>query len=56
MRDNNEEIKSKEVKEILAQAVSDVGFWQWWDEVDGDYMVEFGGVLLYDETKKDKEA
>lgn len=54
--DIKEEIKSKDVKELLAQAVSDVGFWQWWDEVEGDYMVEFGGVLLYDETKKDKES
>jgi hypothetical protein len=44
-----------ESKEILSKAISDVGYWQWWDEVEGDVMVEFGGVLLYDESKKGKK-
>ncbi len=46
---------NKESKVILSKAVSDCGFWQWWDKVEGDYMVEFGGVLLYDDSKKGKE-
>lgn len=45
---------TEETKDILSTAISDVGYWQWWDEVDNDYMVEFGGVLLYDESKKGK--
>ena len=49
------EITDKETKEILSTAVSDVGYWQWWDEAEGDFMVEFGGVLLYDETKRGKQ-
>ncbi len=49
------DITDKETKEILSTAVSDVGYWQWWDEAEGDFMVEFGGVLLYDETKKGKQ-
>ena len=40
---------NKESKEILVKAISDVGFWQWWDQVEGDYMVEFCGVLMYDD-------
>ncbi|MBR4240937.1 MAG: hypothetical protein IKR97_01820, partial [Eubacterium sp.] len=47
---------NKESKEILVKAISDVGFWQWWDQVEGDYMVEFGGVLMYDDMKKGKKA
>ena len=45
---------TEETKSILSNAISDVGYWQWWDQVDNDFMVEFGGVLLYDESKKDK--
>lgn len=47
---------NKESKKILSKAISNVGYWQWWDEVDNDYMVEFSGVLLYNETKKNKQA
>ncbi len=47
---------NKESKDILCKAISDVGYWQWWDEAEGDYMVEFGGVLMYDESKKGKKA
>ena len=49
------EIIDTEAKDVLSTAVSDVGYWQWWDEAEGDFMVEFGGVLLYDETKKGKQ-
>ncbi len=44
----------KETKEILKEAIADVGYWQWWDEVEGDFMVEFGGTRLYNESKKGK--
>ncbi len=47
---------NKESKIIISKAISDVGYWQWWDEVENDYMVEFGGVLMYNETKKGKQA
>jgi len=47
---------SAETDKILTQVISDVGFWQWWDGQEGDFMVEFGGVLLYDESKKGKKA
>ncbi len=47
---------NKESKEILSKAISDVGYWQWWDEVEGDCMVEFGGVLMYDDSKTGKKA
>ena len=40
--------------DILSNAISDIGYWQWWDEANGDYMVEFGGVQLYDESKTGK--
>lgn len=46
---------TKETKEILNKAITDVGYWQWWAEEEGDYMVEFGGTLLYNEKKKGKE-
>lgn len=45
---------TKETKDILNKAITDVGYWQWWDEQEGDYMVEFGGVLLYDDTRRGK--
>ena len=45
---------TKETKEILKKSITDVGYWQWWDEVEGDYMVEFGGTMLYNESKKGK--
>ena len=47
---------TKESKEILTKAISDCGYWQWWDEVEDDYMVEFGGVLMYDDTKEGNQA
>ena len=46
---------TKEIKDILNRVITDVGYWQWWDEQEGDYMVEFGGVLLYDDTRKGKD-
>lgn len=37
--------------EILADAISDIGSWQWWDEADDIFQLEFSDVLLLDETK-----
>ena len=30
---------TKETKDILNKAITDVGYWQWWDEQEGDYML-----------------
>ena len=40
---------------ILADAISDVGSWQWWYTTDDMFQVEFCDVQLYDETKTEKE-
>lgn len=47
---------TKEIQQILCRAISDCGYWMWWDCAEDCAQVEFGGVLLYDESKKDKEA
>ena len=47
---------TKEIQEILCKAISDVGLWVWWDSADDCAMIEFDGVLLYDEAKKGKES
>jgi len=40
---------------ILADAISDIGSWWWWD-IEGDIVqVEFRDVLLYDESKPEQE-
>lgn len=44
----------KEILEILATAISDVGSWQWWDTVKDVFQLEFDDVLLYDETQPEK--
>lgn len=46
----------KEVLDVLTTAISDVGYWRWWTTEEDAISLEFGGVLLYDETKVDKEA
>ena len=40
---------------ILADAISDVGSWQWWYTTGDMFQVEFCDVQLYDETKTEKE-
>lgn len=41
---------------ILADAISDIGSWWWWD-VEGDIVqVEFRDVLFYDESKPEQET
>ena len=47
---------TNETKDRLNKAITAVGYWQWWDEQEGDYMVEFGGVLLYDDTRRGKTS
>ena len=37
----------KETLNILADAISEVGVWQWWHAGDGCIQMEFGGVALY---------
>ena len=39
---------------ILADAVSDIGSWQWWDMVKDVFQLEFSDVLLFDETTPEK--
>ena len=39
---------------ILAEAISDMGSWQWWDIEDDYFQLEFCDVLLYDETRPEK--
>ena len=41
---------------ILADAISDVGSWQWWLIKDDMVQVEFCDVMLYDESKPEKET
>ncbi len=44
----------KNTLDILSDAISETGSWQWW-HIDGDMcQVEFSDVLLYDETKTEK--
>lgn len=45
-----------EVKNILQKAISDIGYLRWWDQNEDRSGVEFGGVLLLDDTKEGKEA
>jgi len=45
----------KKVLDILADAISDAGAWQWW-HMEGDMLqLEFCGVQLYDESKPEQE-
>ncbi len=44
----------KETLGILADAISEVGVWQWWQTGEDGVQLEFGGVMLYDETKGEK--
>lgn len=44
----------KETLNILADAISEVGVWQWWQTGEEGVQLEFGGVTLYDETKAEK--
>ena len=41
---------------LLADAISDIGSWQWWYTKDDMFQLEFSDVLLYDETTQEKES
>ena len=42
--------------EILSKAISEIGSWQWWDSTKDLFQLEFCDVLLYDETKAEKDS
>ena len=41
---------------ILADSISDVGSWQWWDIAKDVFQLEFSDVLLFDETTAEKAS
>lgn len=46
---------NKKAIQFLAEAISEVGAWQWWDTSSDMFQMEFCDVLLYDDTKAEKE-
>ena len=40
---------------ILADAISEVGSWHWWTIKDDMVQIQFCDILLYDESKSEKE-
>ena len=46
---------NKKALDTLADAVSDVGSWQWWHLEDDMLQLEFRDVLLYDVSKAEKD-
>ena len=51
-----EETIDQETLDILSDAISDIGVWQWWYKQDDMFQIEFGCVQLYDEHKEAKQA
>ena len=47
---------NKESLNILSDAISDVGSWQWWYTAKDMFQLEFCDVQLYDATKAEKES
>ena len=47
---------SRNTLNILADAISDIGSWQWWEIGDDMVQMEFCDVQLYDDSKAEKEA
>lgn len=45
---------SQETLNILADAISDIGVWQWWFIDENVVQLEFGAVQIYDHTKPKK--
>ena len=45
----------KETLDALADAISDVGEWQWWYTAKDMFQLEFRGVMIYDESRAEKE-
>ena len=46
----------KSVKDVLATAISDIGYWRWWDTARDIVQLEFGGVELFDVSKTENAA
>lgn len=46
----------KETMDILSTAISDVGYWRWWDTTSDIAQIEFGGVELFDVSKPGNAA
>ena len=46
---------NKKALDILADAISDAGAWQWWHKEDDMLQLEFCDVQLYDASKSGKE-
>ena len=47
---------NKRALDILADAISDLGAWQWWHIENDMLQLEFRDVLLYDESKPDQDT
>ena len=47
---------NKKALNILADAISDAGAWQWWHMEKDMLQLEFCGVQLYDESKDEKDC
>ena len=47
---------NKKALDLLAEAISDVGAWQWWHMENDMLQLEFCDVLLYDESKPEKDT
>ena len=47
---------NKKTLDILADAISDVGAWQWWHMENDMLQLEFRDVLLYDESKPEQDT
>ena len=45
----------KKTLSILADAISEVGSWQWWYTAKDMFQLEFCDVMLYDQTKTKKQ-
>ena len=46
----------KKTLDILSDAISDIGSWQWWYTAEDMFQLEFCGVMLYDDTKAEKDT
>lgn len=52
---HDEKAFSQDTLNLLADAISDMGSWRWWNINNQNVQLEFSDVQLYDETKAEKE-
>lgn len=52
----DEKTISKKTLDVLSDAISDIGVWQWWHKETDMIQMEFGLVQIYDYTKQEKQA